>query len=46
MNRDDLLTSIDNFVVLADRLYGPYTRPDGRKIVIIKNDDGSYRTVS
>ena len=47
MNHDTLLQSIDNFVVLAEKVFGPYKRQiDGRQIVIIKNDDGSYRTVS
>jgi hypothetical protein len=44
MNHDALFNSIDNFVALAEKVYGPYTRQDGRQIVIIKNDDGSYRT--
>lgn len=30
----------------AEKVYGPYRRQDGRQIVIIKNDDGSSRTVS
>lgn len=30
----------------ADKTYGPYTRPDGRKIVIVKDDKGNSRTVS
>lgn len=46
MNHDVLLQSIDNFVILAEKVFGPYKRQDGRQIVIIRNDDGSYRTVS
>jgi hypothetical protein len=41
-----LLDIADCFLALAEKLYGPYVRPDGRQIVIIKNDDGTYRTVS
>lgn len=39
----------DAFLLLseAEKVYGPYRRPsDGRQIVIIKNDDGTQRTVS
>lgn len=30
----------------ARKVYGPYARHDGRKIVIVKNDDGSKTTIS
>lgn len=30
----------------ADKIFGPYRKQDGRQIVIIKNDDGTSRTVS
>jgi hypothetical protein len=46
MNHDALFQSIDTFLILAEKVFGPYKRQDGRQIVIIKNDDGSYRTVS
>jgi hypothetical protein len=41
----DLFDKISLYVE-ASKTYGPYARPDGRKIVIIINDDGSRRTVS
>lgn len=37
---------IYNLFSNAKKVHGPYTRQDGRKIVIIVNDDGSRRTVS
>jgi hypothetical protein len=47
MKHDALLQAIDNFIALASKVYGPYANgPDGRQIVIIKEDDGSSRTVS
>jgi len=46
MNHDTLLKSIDKFVSLSEaKVFGPYRRKaDGREIVIIRNDDDSYRT--
>lgn len=43
-----LFEAIDFFYLLsvAEKVYGPYRRPDGREIVIIRNDDGTSRTVS
>jgi hypothetical protein len=47
-----LLEYIEEFGLLAEgklkvvKVFGPYTRSDGRKIVIQKRDDGSSRTVS
>jgi hypothetical protein len=43
------LSAFDWFLKLAEKLekvYGPYTNSRGRKIVILKRDDGTYRTVS
>lgn len=44
----ELLENINFYelISLAEKVYGPYSRPDGRAIVIIVNDDGSRRTVS
>jgi hypothetical protein len=52
----DLLEKINNFFLLSiakstprrtmQVVYGPYARPDGRKIVVIKDSDGKSRTVS
>ena len=33
-----LLNRVEEFLALADKLYGPYKRQDGRQIVIIKDD--------
>lgn len=51
-----LLNQIDNFLLLSvaaksprktvQVVYGPYSRPDGRQIVIIKDIDGKSRTTS
>lgn len=41
-----LLDKIQSFLVEAKKVYGPYSRNDGRQIVIVKEDDGSKRTVS
>lgn len=42
-----LLKFAEQFLALAEKVYGPYVNgPMGRKIVIIKNDDGTSRTVS
>ena len=40
-----LLETIERFVQ-AGKVFGPYTRQDGRQIVIVRNDDNSCRTVS
>jgi hypothetical protein len=40
-----ILEAIDRFV-RAGKVFGPYTRQDGRQIVIVRNDDNSCRTVS
>jgi len=54
-NLSFLLRKIDLYAILAGsalislsyKLYGPFTRSnDGRKIVIIKNDDGTSKTIS
>lgn len=44
----NLYSNIDLYCLFsfAKKVHGPYTRQDGRKIVIIINDDGSRRTVS
>jgi hypothetical protein len=44
----NLYKSIDIFCFAAvSKVFGPYTRnSDGRKIVVIKNDDGSTKTMS
>lgn len=42
----ELLNKIEDFLALAEKLYGPYSRSDGRQIVIIKDDNGKARTVS
>ena len=43
---NNLLNSIDEFIKLA-KVFGPYkNKLTGRQIVIIKNDDGTSRTVS
>lgn len=44
----DLIQSIEDFalIAMADKVYGPYLRDDGRQIVIIKDDNGGSRTVS
>ena len=42
-----LFKQIDAFFALAaPKTYGPYTRKDGRQIVIVHEEDGSKRTVS
>lgn len=38
--------SFYELISLANKVHGPYKRPDGRQIVIIVNDDKSRRTVS
>lgn len=46
---ENLASLVDTYYLLcqADKVYGPYVNgPLGRKIVIIKKDDGSTRTVS
>lgn len=42
----ELLNKIEGFLALAEKLYGPYRRPDGRQIVILKDDSGKTRTIS
>lgn len=44
----ELLESMEVFALLAqaEKVYGPYARPDGRAIVIVVDDNGSRRTVS
>lgn len=42
----DLLEKIESFLALAEKLYGPYRRQDGRQIVVIKDDSGKTRTMS
>jgi hypothetical protein len=44
----ELIEKIEVFVLLAkaSKVYGPYNTHHGRKIMIIKNDDGTSRTVS
>jgi hypothetical protein len=43
-----LANLINDYCLLAQarKVYGPYERKDGRKIVIIRENDGSHRTVS
>jgi hypothetical protein len=43
-----LIKQIEEFSLLsqAEKTYGPYTRQDGRKIVIVVNDDGYRKTMS
>lgn len=51
-----ILNQIDNFLLLSiakssprktvQVVYGPYSRPDGRQIVIVKDIDGKSRTIS
>lgn len=43
-----LLSEIETyeFLALARKVHGPYDRKDGRKIVIVINDDGTRRTIS
>ena len=43
----ELLQAIDDyaFLAIAKNIYGPFTRKDGRQIVIVKYENGS-RTVS
>ncbi len=44
----DLIAQISDYELFctARKVFGPYTKSDGRKIVIIKEDDGTSRTVS
>ena len=44
----NLIQKIEEFSLLAiaEKEYGPYTRQDGRQIVIVVDDDGNRRTVS
>lgn len=42
----DLLAKIEQFVSIAEKVFGPYKRQDGRQIVIIRQDNGASRTVS
>jgi len=42
----ELINKIDLFLSLAEKVYGPYSLANGRKIVILREDDGSSRTVS
>jgi hypothetical protein len=44
----DLIELADFYqlLALAEKVYGPYARPDGRKIVIVLDDNGTRRTVS
>jgi HNH endonuclease len=43
----EILNKIEDFLVLAEKVYGPYkNRENGRQLVVIKNDDGTSRTVS
>ena len=42
-----ILDDVDLFCFAAvSKTYGPYMRPDGRQIVIIKDENGNSRTVS
>jgi hypothetical protein len=42
----DILALADDFLALAEKVYGPYKRHDGRQFVIVKEDDGTSRTIS
>src|ERR1035437_1025953 len=44
----NLLKLAEDFCLMAEaeHIYGPYTRPDNRSVIIIKNDDGTQKTMS
>lgn len=42
-----LFDKINNFIVaIAEKVYGPYMRHDGRQLVVVIDDKGNRRTVS
>lgn len=42
----ELINKIEFFLSLAEKVYGPYSLANGRKIVILREYDGFSRTVS
>lgn len=48
MNKYSYLLELADLFCLAvvNKVYGPYTRPDGRKIVVVKDENGKTKTIS